>query len=76
MHLCVEATSDDDLIARLSTKSNSQMAMVPFLVAHYVDTDGWSFIEARQKLGEVLITTGVFDKLRNYAEALEDRESS
>lgn len=52
------------------------MAMVPFLVAHYVDMDGWSFIEARQKLGEVLIATGVFDKLRNYAEALEDLESS
>jgi hypothetical protein len=61
--VCVEATSDDDLIVRLSILRSDGLAEIPVRVAYLVDRYGWSFMEARHELGKVLIATGVYDRL-------------
>jgi hypothetical protein len=57
----VEATSEDDLSLRFSIKRIDSLAEFPLQVAYYVDTYGWSYIEAEHELGKVLIATGVYD---------------
>ena len=61
--MCVEATSIDDLSARLSILRSGSLARIPIMVAYLVDRYGWSFVEAEHELGKVLIATGVYDKI-------------
>jgi hypothetical protein len=61
--VCVEATGEHDLSVRLSIKASDSLADIPLQVAYYVDTYGWSYIEAEHELGKVLIATGVYDKI-------------
>jgi hypothetical protein len=63
--VCLEATSEHDLSVRLSIVRSGDLAEIPVLVADYVDRYGWSFVEAEHELGEVLIATGVYDKIQN-----------
>jgi hypothetical protein len=43
------------------------LAEIPVRVANRVDRYGWSFLEAENELGEVLIATGVYDKILKAA---------
>lgn len=61
--MCVEATSMDDLTARLLVLRSAGLAEFPARMADYVDRNGWSFIEAEHELGEVLMASGVYDKI-------------
>jgi hypothetical protein len=61
-HVCVEATSRYDLSDRLDIR-NSRFAEVPVRFAEFIDIYGWSYIDAENELGTVLIATGVYDKI-------------
>jgi hypothetical protein len=39
---------------------------LPITVAEYIDRYGWPYLDAKYKLGEVLVSSGVYDKLDAY----------
>jgi hypothetical protein len=57
------------MVARLGYESAYDLDMnlvIPLIVADRVSNYGWPFVDAEYKLGEVLVSSGVYDKLDAY----------
>jgi hypothetical protein len=63
------AATYPEMVARLGYESAYDLDVslsVPLIVADRVSNYGWPFVDAEYKLGEVLVSSGVYDKLYAY----------